>query len=109
MRIAAVILAVLVWFCFYPHFLYSFDTVPGRIVLLAVVVYLAQANPLLGLVAAIMTVRVLDQSAPMVQWRPATDRMRIEMMMRPKASFYLPALRSTEVPVNDAFNPFTLY
>lgn len=109
MRTATVILIVLLLFCVWPQYLYSFDTIPGRIVLLTVVIYLAQANPLLGLVAAIMTARVLDQSAAPAEWRPAADRMRIEMLMRPKASFHLPALRTTQVPINDPFNQYTIY
>jgi|LakMenEpi03Aug12_release.lakeMendotaPanAssembly.Ray.scaffolds.fasta_scaffold1174146_2 hypothetical protein len=110
MRTATVILIVLILFCVWPQYLYSFDTVPGRIVLITIVVYLAQANPLLGLVAAIMTARVLDQKAsPAAAWHPTADRMRIEMLMRPKASFHLPALRTTQVPVNDPFNQYTIY
>ena len=109
MKTAAVILIVLVVLGLRPDYLYSFDTVPGRIVMLSVVVYLAQANPVLGLVAAVVTARVLDRSPPVSQWRPVADLLRIETLMRPKDSYKLPALRTTEVPINDPFNPYTIY
>jgi len=109
MKTAAVILIVLALFGFRPDLLHSFDTVPGRIVLLSVVVYLAQVNPLLGLLSAIVTARVLDRSTATPLWRPATDLLYIESMLRPKDSYSLPALRTTDVPLNDPFNPYTIY
>ena len=109
MKTAAVILILLFVFGFKPDLLHSFDTVPGRIVLISIVVYLAQVNPLLGLLAAVVTARVLDRGTTTAPWRPATDLLYIENMMRPKASYSLPALRTTDVPLNDPFNPYTIY
>jgi hypothetical protein len=109
MKTAAVIFIVLVVLLLRPDYLYSFDTVPGRIVMLSAVVYLAQANPVLGLLAAVVTARVLDKAAPISQWRPGPDLLRIETLMRPKDSYKVPALRTTDVPLNDPYNPYTIY
>ena len=109
MKTAAVILIALIFFGFRPDLLASFDSLPGRIILLSVVVYLAQVNPFLGLVSAVVTARVLDRTTTVARWRPAADLLYIENMMRPRASFGLPTLRTTDVPLNDPFNPYTIY
>ena len=94
MRTAVVTLIVLVGFGVWPQYLYSFDTLAGRILLIAAVIYLAQSNPLLGLVATGVVVRVLDRPGSAAAWQqPGADRMRLETLMRPKASFGVPVLR----------------
>jgi hypothetical protein len=108
--IAAIIFIILVVLGLRPQYLYSFDSVPGRIIMLSVVVYLAQANPLLGLLAAFVVARVLDRTpASTTQWTKSPDLLHIEHLMRPKASFDSPTLRGTDVPVNDPFNDYTVF
>jgi hypothetical protein len=108
--IAAIIFIILIVLGLQPHYLYSFDNVPGRIILISVVVYLAQANPLLGLLAVFVVARVLDRTpASTPQWNTSPDLLKIEHLMRPKSSFDSPTLRGTDVPVNDPFNQYTVF
>jgi hypothetical protein len=108
--IAVIIFIILLGLALRPHYLYSFDNVPGRIILLSVVVYLAQANPLLGLVAVVVVARVLDRTpASTAHWNTSPDLLKIEHLMRPKSSFDSPTLRGTDVPVNDPFSEYTVF
>jgi hypothetical protein len=101
MKTSAILFALTVFFCFRPDFLYSFDTVPGRTILLAVVVYLVQINPLLGLLGALALSRVMDRSAPIAFLRSPPDLLQMETLMQSKCSNCLPFLRTSQFATND--------
>ena len=109
MRTFLIILMVLVIFLYKPELLRSFDTMSGRILMLLFIVYLARLNALLGFVAALVMIRVLNHDVATVLWTPLVDLMHLEGLMRPRDSSFLPTLRSTTVPVNDIYEPYTLY
>jgi len=104
-----IIFIVLLFLCFRPDVLYTFDTMSGRLVMLIGVVYFAQKNALLGFIAAVAMARVLDSDPKPPVWRPSTDLIGLENIMRPRNSDIFPTLRTTQVPVNDVYEPFTFF
>jgi hypothetical protein len=91
--------------CLRPEILYPFDTVPGRTLLLAGVIYLVQLNEVLGLMAAIAVSRVIDRSPPVViQTTMPPDRMRLANYLRPQASLDQAFFKTGATP--DPFDPF---
>jgi hypothetical protein len=109
MRVQWIVFMVLLFFCVQPHFLYGLDTLSGRILLLIGVVYLARHSTLLGFTAAVLMVRVLDQHPKPSIWYPTPNLLDLETLMRPKNSAALPILRTTDVPVNDIYEPYTFF
>jgi len=100
------VLAVFLW---KPELLYSFDSISGRIVMLLAVVYLLRINVILGFVAALVMLRVLDQDKSTFTWKPSNDLLQIENLLRPKDSAQIPALRTTTTPINDVYEQYTLF
>ena len=110
MRAFLIIFIVIAFFLWKPEHLYSFDTVSGRILMLLGVVYLASLNLLLGFTAALVMVRVMDQDkGDLLVWKPSTSLTDLENLLRPKDSAALPTLRTTNVPVNDVYEQFTVF
>lgn len=109
MRAFILIFIVLAIFLWKPELLYAFDTMSGRILMLLVVVYLLQYNVVLGFMSALVVIRVLDHEKDLLTWKPSTDLMYLETLLRPKDSAFFPTLRTTDVPLNDVYEPFTLY
>jgi len=103
------ILIVLIIFFVKPELLQSFDNLSGRILMLLLIVYLAKFNVLLGFVAALVMVRVLDKDPFKPIFMPSTDLMHLETLMRPRDSAWLPSLRTTTVPINDVYEPYTYF
>ena len=77
--------------------------------MLLVVLYLAKLNLMLGFTAALVMVRVMDQEKKTLTWNPSTNLMDLETLLRPKDSNWLPTLRTTAVPVNDFYEPYTVF
>ena len=103
------IFILLLVFCAKPEFLYPLDTVSGRLLMLTVIVYLSSSNLVLGLAAALAMLRVLDRESAIPTWRPVRDLMDIEALMQPKNSWSMPTLRTTSVPVNDIYEPYSVF
>jgi hypothetical protein len=109
MRVGIVLFIVLLFLAARPQLLDSFDTLTGRMLMLLGVVYLAGLNPLLGVTAAVVMTRVLDKSPKKDSWMPSADLLKVEELMKAKDSSSLPLLRSTMVPVNDVYEPYTIF
>lgn len=92
--IAVALILLLLW---QPQWLTPFRNPPGRLILLAIVVYLAQQNLLVGCFAAFLLVH--SPAPPSLSWSaPSLDLMRIGNLMRPRDSADTPSTWMTEVP-----------
>jgi hypothetical protein len=110
MKTTLIVFALVVFFCFRPDTLYSFDTVPGRTILLAGVIYLVQLNPLLGLLGALALSRVMDRSPVIPLLRSPPDLLQMQSLMQSKCSNCVPFMRTAHVPTNDdAFFNYTWF
>ena len=96
--IAILLILLLLW---QPQWLSPFRNPPGRLILLAIVVYLAQQNILVGCVAAFLLVKVVGNEPSPPTWSasvPAIDLMRIGNLMRARDSAESPSAWLTDVP-----------
>ena len=111
MKYFLVIFFILIYFCARPDLLYSFDTVPGRTILLAAVIYLVQLNQVLGLLAALAVSQVFDKTTPlMLPVNQAPDLMSIGDHLRPQASHTIPFIKISAQPLgNDPFFNYAWY
>jgi hypothetical protein len=110
MQALILILIVLVFLIWKPELLHSFDNTSGRILMLLAVVFLIRLNVLLGFVAALVMIRVIDRDTRgPVLWKPSASMIDLEGLMRPKDSDLFPTLRTTTVPLNDIYEQYTVY
>lgn len=101
-------LLLLLFVCAYPNILKVFTNMPGKILLLSITLYLVQTSPVLGVAAALMVTRVFqtEEPTPYVQME-GIDRQQLESMLRGGSSFYMPSLRSRDVPPADYLDEYT--
>jgi hypothetical protein len=104
-----IILIVLAFICYRPEKLQALDTLSGRLLMLVGIIFLAQRSAILGIVAAIAMTRVLDRDPKPPLWRPSTDLVGLENILRPQNSAMFPTLRTSAVPINDVYEPFTFF
>jgi hypothetical protein len=104
-----IIFIVLFIFLVKPELLHAFDTLSGRILMLLVTVYLATLNVVLGFTAAVVMVRVLDSDPFKPMFMASPDLLHLESLIRPRDSAWLPTLRTTDVPINDGYEPYTYF
>ena len=92
-----------------PGAISRLSTPGGKMLLLAVVAYLANHDALLGCLAAVLVVRVMRKE-PTNTWRPPrTDRLGMDALLRPQESFFKPVLRMAGDPVAEPETPYTLF
>ena len=103
-------LLLLLFLCAYPDIFALFTNMPGKIVLLAITLYLVQTSPVLGVAAALMVIRVFqtEKPSPYVEIAP-TDRHHLEVLIRGGNSFFMPSLRSRDVPPSDYLDEYTSF
>jgi hypothetical protein len=103
-------LLLLLFLCVYPDLLKVFTNMPGKILLLSIVIYLVQTSPVLGVAAALMLTRVFqtEEPTPYVELE-GNDRHHLEVLLRSGNSFFMPSLRSREVPPADYIDEYTSF
>jgi hypothetical protein len=103
-------LLLLLFVCAYPASLDVFTNMPGKILLLSITLYLVQTSPVLGVAAALMVTRVFqtEEPSPYVQLE-GNDRHHLETLLRSGNSFFMPSLRSRDVPPADYFEEYTSF
>jgi hypothetical protein len=103
-------LLLLLFLCVYPDLLKVFTNMPGKILLLSITIYLVQTSPVLGVAAALMLTRVFqtEEPTPYVELE-GHDRHHLEVLLRSGNSFFMPSLRSREVPPTDYIDEYTSF
>lgn len=101
--VAILLLALLVW----PSVL---NRSSSKLAFLAVVAYLAHKNVLLGILAAVVLLRVLQPPPFWRSWRPPRiDRLGLDALLRPQESFFRPVIRTPGDPIAEVSDPHTLF
>lgn len=105
MKYFLISVVLLVALCARPEILSPFDTLPGRTLLLAGVIYLVQVNLILGVLAAFAFSRVFDRVLP-APAAPAAppDLLRLSDFLRPQPAHTKAFIKTDAMP--DASDPF---
>ena len=104
-----VVFLILFAFIAWPSSLKRIATPLGKIIFIAVAIYLAHYHPLLGCVAAVAFIRIF-QLIPNSTWRPPrADRIGMDTLLRPQESFFKPSVRIPGEPISEAHQPYTLF
>ena len=82
----------------------------AKLAFLGVIAYLSHKNLLLGILAAIVLLRVLQPPAFWRSWRPPRiDRLGLDTLLRPEESFFRPVIRTPGDPIAEIAEPYTLF
>jgi len=89
-----------------PTLLGGLSNATGKMLLLVVVVYTARLNAMLGLLSAVLLIRVVHREPEFQVRPPRIDRLGLDTLLRPQESFFRPTVHSPELS-NDPVEKYT--
>ena len=91
-----------------PTLLSPLSNPMGKMILLAIAVYTVHQNVFLGILAAVLLIRVVHKEPELTFRPPRIDRLGLDVLLRPQESFFRPTVHSKELsrdPI-EKYTPF---